>query len=98
MAVPNKIYAMCTVKVTDGDIIERLIDILEVDTVMTKVNRKNPKWKPAFEFRLYNQKAIALSEQLYPYLSERRKRQIDRMKMFHAMDLDVFLRTENTKK
>ena len=88
----GKVYASCSVKMTDEEVLDKLVYYLGIDFSVVK-ERKSPQkknWRIPYSVTFTGNTALKIANQLYPYLSERRKRQIDKMRMFNALNIETF--------
>lgn len=67
-----------SVVTTDGDVAERVANLLGVKTFKSNATREIAKnWKPAYSVRKKGFAAVELMKRLYPHMSLRRKIQIE---------------------
>lgn len=71
------LYLRIQINMTDEDVIRRLHEVVGAGNVTGPRLYKNPDWKPRWEWTLLGDKAEALMKEVYPYLGERRREQID---------------------
>jgi len=87
-----RVYAQCSVKSTDEEVLDKLVFYLGIDFSVVKERNvpANKNWKIPYSVTFTGNTALKIANQLYPYLSERRKRQIDKMRKYNAISLSEF--------
>lgn len=72
-SAPNR--PVIRVHMTDRDVVERVAELFQVSVVYLPARKEN--WKPTWLASLTGRRAVALMQQIRPYMGERRMRQID---------------------
>jgi len=70
---PNQ--ASISLEMTDEDVISKVAELWNVQYCKPKV--RNKKWQQTYKLQIRGQRAIKWMEDIYPYMSIRRKERID---------------------
>lgn len=65
-----------SLQMTDGDVVSRAADLMQVGHKVKPRRRQNPNWKPVYQAVLTGKRAVALMKALKPHMGARRQTQI----------------------